>query len=51
VFKSDNAQDWTVAHDFGHDRALALALSPNYAQDKLAYVLLLGGALGQVVIR
>jgi hypothetical protein len=51
VFKSTNAQDWTLAHDFGHERVLSLALSPTYAKDKLVYVLLLGGALGQIVVR
>ena len=51
VFKSTDAQHWTVAHDFGHDRALSLALTPQYARDRLAYALLLGGALVQAVIR
>ncbi len=51
VFKSVGGENWTVAYDFGRDRALSLALSPTYAKDKTVYVLLLGGVLGQVVIR
>ncbi len=51
VFKSADGESWTVAYDFGRDRALALALSPTYAKDKTVYALLLGGAFGEVVIR
>ena len=51
IFKSVDGHDWTLAYDCGHDRALALALSPNYAKDKLVYLLLLGGAVAQAVIR
>jgi hypothetical protein len=51
IHKSVDGQDWTVAYDCGHDRALALALSPNYAKDKTVYLLLLGGAFAQAVIR
>lgn len=51
IFKSTDGQDWTVAYDCGVDRALALALSPTYAKDKLVYLLLLGGAFAQAVIR
>lgn len=51
VFESPGGSDWTLAYDFGHNRALALALSPSFAKDKRVYVLLLGGAFGQVVLR
>jgi photosystem II stability/assembly factor-like uncharacterized protein len=50
VFKlSDNA--WRNVYDFGSERAIALALSPTYLNDKTIYALLLGGSFGQVVIR
>ena len=51
LFKSLDGQDWSVARDLGPDRALALAPSPGFAKDKTVYLLLLGGAVAQAVIR
>jgi len=51
VFKLSDGKAWRKVLDFGSERALALAVSPTYAADKAVYVLLLGGAFGQVVIR
>jgi hypothetical protein len=51
LFKALDGADWSVARDLGQDRALALAPSPSYAKDKTVYLLLLGGAVAQVVIR
>jgi hypothetical protein len=51
LFKSTDAAAWTLVHDFGSERAVALAPSPAYAEDKSLYVLLLGGTFCRVVIR
>ena len=52
VFKlSAHSKAWHSVHDFGSERAIALALSPAYLTDKTVYALLLGGSFGQAVIR
>jgi hypothetical protein len=50
IYKSTDGQAWTSIYDFGHDRAVALTLSPAYATDKTAYVLLLGGSMCKLTI-
>ena len=51
VYKLSDGKAWRKVLSFDGERALALALGPAYPVDKLVHVLLLGGALGQVVIR
>ena len=51
VFKMSEGKEWRKIHDFGGERAVALALSPTYLKDKTVYGLLLGGSLAQGVIR
>ena len=51
VFKLSDAKAWRNVHDFGSERAIALALSPTYLKDRTVYGLLLGGTFCQVVIR
>ena len=50
LFKSTETKAWTVAHHFGDERAIALALSPAYPSDSTAFALLLGGAFCQGVV-
>lgn len=51
LYKSVDAQAWSLVHDFGHERAVALALSPAYPDNHIAYVLLLGGTFVQGTVR
>ena len=51
IFKTSDGKAWREIHDFGGERAVALALSPNYLKDKTAYGLLLGGSFYQGIIR
>ena len=51
IYKSLDEKSWTMVHDFGNERAISLALSPSYLEDKTAYALLLGGSFSQGVIR
>ena len=51
VYKLSDGKAWRKVLSFEGERGLALALGPAYQDDKLVHVLLLGGALGQVVIR
>jgi photosystem II stability/assembly factor-like uncharacterized protein len=50
LFTSTDAKTWTEAYDFGRDRALSLALSPNFVKDKTVYALLVGGSVCQLLI-
>jgi photosystem II stability/assembly factor-like uncharacterized protein len=50
LFTSTDGKTWTEAYDFGRDRALALALSPNFARDKTIYALLVGGSVCQLLM-
>ncbi len=50
IFTSSDAKAWSLAYDFGNERAVALALSPAYGNDKTLYALLLGGAVCQLVM-
>jgi photosystem II stability/assembly factor-like uncharacterized protein len=51
VYKLADGKPWRKVFSFEGERAIALALGPAYADDKTVHALLLGGALGQVVIR
>jgi photosystem II stability/assembly factor-like uncharacterized protein len=48
LFTSANAKDWTEAYDFGAERAVSLALSPAFPQDKTVYALFVGGSVCQL---
>jgi photosystem II stability/assembly factor-like uncharacterized protein len=48
---SDEAKSWTMVHDFGDERAVSIVLSPDYANDKTVYALLLGGVFCRGVVR
>jgi hypothetical protein len=50
LYKSADGQDWAQVYDFGHDRAVSVTLSPTFAADKTAYVLLLGGSMCKLTI-
>jgi hypothetical protein len=50
LFKALDEKSWTLVHDFGGERAVALALSPTFAKDKTIYLLLLGGAVSRMVM-
>ena len=43
VYRSADAREWAVVHDFGDDAAIGFALSPAYAADGTVYALMLGG--------
>ena len=51
VYKLSDGKPWRKVFSFEGERAIALALGPAYTEDKTVHALLLGGALGQVVIR
>jgi hypothetical protein len=51
VYRLAEDKAWRPAADFGSERAITLALSANFAKDKTAYPLLLGGSLARLVIR
>ncbi|MEZ4861139.1 MAG: hypothetical protein R3C14_07530 [Caldilineaceae bacterium] len=44
LYQSTATNDWRALHDFGHERAVTLALSPAYPGDITVYALLLGGS-------
>lgn len=50
LFTMTNGQDWEEAYDFGRERAISVALSPDYPQDKTVYALLVGGSVCQLVL-
>lgn len=51
LYKSLDGAAWSAALEVEPDRALALVPSPAFAQDRTVYLLLLGGAFAQAVIR
>lgn len=51
IYKSQSGEVWKQVCDFGSERAVSIALSPSFAQDKTIYTLLLGGTFCKVVIR
>jgi hypothetical protein len=48
VYKSADGQAWSMAHDFGNDRAVSVSVSPNYLKDKTIYALLIGGTFSRL---
>jgi photosystem II stability/assembly factor-like uncharacterized protein len=48
LFTSTDAKDWAETYDFGAERAVSLALSPAFAQDRTVYALLVGGSVCQL---
>jgi hypothetical protein len=50
LYQSADGADWTKVYDFGQERAVALTLSPNFASDRTAYVLLLGGSMCRLTL-
>jgi photosystem II stability/assembly factor-like uncharacterized protein len=50
LYESPNGKDWAKIYEFGSDPVAAMALSPNFAHDRTAYVLLLGGVFARAVI-
>ncbi|MEP7359684.1 MAG: hypothetical protein ABI847_20700, partial [Anaerolineales bacterium] len=51
VYKSADGQSWTLAHDFGDDRAVTVCVSPIYLKDKTLYALLIGGTFARLIVR
>jgi hypothetical protein len=51
VYKSANGQSWTMAHDFGNDRAVNVAVASTYLTDKTLYALLIGGTFARFLVR
>jgi hypothetical protein len=51
IYKSTDGINWTLAHDFGDDRAVAMSVSPNYLKDKTLYALLIGGTFARLIVR
>jgi photosystem II stability/assembly factor-like uncharacterized protein len=51
LYKSNDAKTWNVAHDFLDERAISIALSPSYNDNKTVYALLLGGMLSKGLVR
>ncbi len=41
----DEGRTWSVIYDFGNDRVVALSLASSFADDSIAFALLLGGSL------
>jgi photosystem II stability/assembly factor-like uncharacterized protein len=48
LYQSLDNQSWTLVHDFGDERAVALTLSTAYTTDKTAFALLLGGSFCKI---
>ncbi|MGE5224218.1 MAG: WD40/YVTN/BNR-like repeat-containing protein [Omnitrophica WOR_2 bacterium] len=51
LFQSADAKAWTLAHDFKEERAISIALSPEYLETNHVYALLLGGAFLKGIVR
>jgi hypothetical protein len=50
LFRSPDGSRWNMVHDFGEDRAIALAVTPSYLTDRAIYALLLGGTFCQGIV-
>jgi photosystem II stability/assembly factor-like uncharacterized protein len=50
LYKSVDGNSWTIVRDFGNERAVSVALSPNYMLDKTGYALILGGSFYKGII-